>query len=90
VSRNVNVVVLCEDRQHEAFARRFLKRAGKGHRIQRVEISPRGRGSAEQYVRERFVKELAYYRERKHSVGQALIVLIDADGRDAADRIEQV
>ncbi len=90
MSRSVNIVILCEDRQHEAFARRFLKQAGRGHRIQRVEVSPKGRGSAEQYVREQFVKELAYYRARRHRVGQALIVLIDADGRDAADRIKQV
>jgi len=90
MSRNVNVVILCEDRQHEVFARRFLERAGSGHRILRVELSPKGRGSAEQFVRERFAKELAYYRARRNRVGQALIVLIDADGRDVTDRIRQV
>ncbi len=90
MSRNVQVVVVCEDRQHEAFARRFLERIGKGVRVQRVEVSPKGRGSGEQFVRERFPKELAYYRARKHRVGQALIVLIDADGPDFATRIEQV
>ena len=90
MSRNVQVVILCEDRQHEAFARRFLARAGKYVRVQRVEVSPKGRGSGEQFVRERFAKELAYYRARKHRVEQALIVLIDADGRDVAARIEQV
>jgi hypothetical protein len=45
MSRNVNVVILCEDRQHEAFARRFFQQAGKGLRVQRVEVSPSGRGS---------------------------------------------
>jgi hypothetical protein len=58
--------------------------------VQRVEVNPKGRGSGEQFVRQRFVKELAYYRARKHRVEQALIVLIDADGRDVAARIEQV
>jgi hypothetical protein len=58
--------------------------------VQRVEVNPRGRGSGEQFVRQRFSKELAYYRARKHRVEQALIVLIDADGRDVAARIEQV
>ncbi len=90
MSRNVQVVVLCEDRQHEAFARRFLERTGKDVRVQRVEVSPKGRGAGEQFVRERFAKELAYYRARKHRVEQALIVLIDADGQDVAARIEQV
>jgi len=90
MSRNVNVVILCEDRQHEAFARRFLERAGRGPRIQRVVVSPQGRGSAEQFVREQFARELAFYRARQYKVGQALIVLIDADGRDVAARVRQV
>ncbi|NLX13023.1 MAG: hypothetical protein GXY44_05110 [Phycisphaerales bacterium] len=90
MSRNVNIVILCEDRQHEAFARRFLRQAGQGLRVQRVEISPRGRGSGEQFVRARFAKELAYYRSRQHRVGQALIVVIDADRGSSAERREQV
>ena len=72
MSRNVNVVILCEDRQHEAFARRFLAQAGRGLRVQRVEVSPKGRGSGEQFVRARFAKELAYYRSRQHRVEQAV------------------
>lgn len=90
MSRNVNIVILCEDRQHEAFARRFLEQIGKGLRVQRVEISPKGRGSGEQFVRERFAKELAYYRSRRHRVEQALIVIIDADRREIAARLQQV
>ena len=90
MSRNAHVVILCEDRQHEVFARRFLARVGRHLRVQRVEIGPRGRGAGEQFVRDRFAKELAYYRARKHRVEQALIVLIDADGIDVAARIEQV
>jgi len=90
MSRTVQVVILCEDRQHEAFARRFLERTGKGLRVQRVEVSPQGRGSGEQFVRQRYAEELAYYRARKHRVEQALVVLIDADLRDVAARIEQI
>lgn len=90
MSRNVQVVILCEDSQHEAFARRFLKKAGNGLRVQRVEKSPKGRGSAEQFVRERYGKELSYYRHRAHRVGQALIVVVDGDGRDFGARVEQI
>jgi hypothetical protein len=90
MSRNVNIVILCEDRQQEAFARRFLDQAGKGFRVQRVEVSPKGRGSGEQFVRERFAKELAYYRARQHRVEQSLVVVIDADLQDVAVRIGQV
>jgi hypothetical protein len=90
MSRNVNIVILCEDRQHESFARRFLEQAGKGLRVQRVEVSPKGRGSGEHFVRARFAKELAYYRSRQHRVGQALLVVIDADCRAVAERVGQV
>lgn len=89
-SRTVNMVILCEDRQHEAFARRFLRKAGIAARDLRVEISPQGRGSAEQFVRDRYLKELRYYRSRSHRVQQALLVIIDADGREVAARIGQV
>ncbi len=89
MSRSVNTVILCEDRQHEAFVRRFLAQAGKGLRVQRVEVSPKGRGSGEQFVRARFARELAFYRERQHRVEQALIVVIDADGRDMGERARQ-
>ncbi len=90
MSRTVQVVILCEDRQHEAFARRFLALAGMGARVQRVRIAPKGRGSGEQFVREKFVEEMAFYRDRQHRVGQALIVIIDADGHDAAARVEHL
>lgn len=90
MSRTVNVVILCEDRQHEAFARRFLKMAKVSARNLRVEKSPNGRGSAEQFVRQQYVKELQYYRSRQHRVEQALIVMIDADKNDVSERISQV
>jgi hypothetical protein len=90
MSRTVQVVILCEDRQHEAFARRFLALAGQHVRLQRVEISPRGRGAGEQFVRTRFARELAWYRSRRHRVAQALVVVVDADSPDAAGRVAQL
>jgi hypothetical protein len=90
MNRTASVIILCEDRQHEAFARRFLEAAGKSFRVQRVEISPKGRGSGEQFVRSRFAKELAYYRSRRHRVDQALIIVIDADRSDPAERNRQL
>jgi hypothetical protein len=90
MSRTVNMVILCEDRQHEAFARRFLRKAGIATRDLRVEIIPQGRGAAEQFVRDQYLKELQYYRSRSHRVQQALLVMIDADGRQVTARISQV
>ncbi len=78
VGRNVQLVVLCEDTQHETFIRRFLKRDGWITRRLRVEKSPCGKGAAEQFVRERFPKELSAYRSRKY-IEQALIVMLDGD-----------
>ena len=79
MSRNVQIVLLCEDTQHEAFARRFLKAMGWSTRRMRVEKGSGRGGSAEQFVRERFPTELAAYRSKRGAVGQALIVVIDGD-----------
>lgn len=88
MARNVQLVLLCEDTQQEAFARRFLNKAGWSTRRMRVE---RGQsGSAEQFVRERYPMELGAYRSKAHQVDQALIVLIDGDNRGVAGRLDQL
>ena len=71
--RRVGTVLLCEDSQHEAFVRRFLKkrRLVTGHL--RVEKCPDG--SAEQFVRKQYPIELAALRARYAK--SALIVVID-------------
>ena len=78
MGRNVRIVILCEDTQHEVFIYRFLKKRSWGVRGLRVEKAPRGRGSGEQFVRERFPKELREYRSRKYAA-YALIVMLDGD-----------
>lgn len=90
MSRNVQLVLLCEDRQHETFARRFLANAGWSTRRLRVELAPDGRGSAEQFVRERFPIELASFRTRSDHVDQALIVVVDGDRGGVAERLDQL
>ena len=85
MSRNVQIVLLCEDEQHEAFARRLLRGLGWDARNIRVERSPPGRGSAEQYVRERFPDELEAVRSR-HGKSAHLIVMIDGDNQGVAGR----
>lgn len=86
-ARRVKIVLLCEDSQHEAFARRFLAGMGWNTREIRVERSPAARGSAEQWVREKFVDELAVYRQRRQRAASALIVMIDADGQEVEERV---
>ena len=79
VSREVQIVLLCEDGQHQVFVTRFLESTGRltrkaKHRL-RVEKASQGRGSAEQFVRERFPKELAAYRSQRNLVSVALVVM---------------
>ena len=86
MSRTVQLVLVCEDRQHETFVRRFLKKAGWSARCLRVEIAPRGRGAADQFVRERFPKELRAYRTHRHRVARGLVVMVDGDQQGVAGR----
>lgn len=88
MSRRVQLVLLCEDRQHEAFARRFLNEMGWETRSMRVEKAPGGRGAGEQFVRKRFAVELKAHRSRP--VSQALVVLIDGDAGGISARLQQL
>ena len=90
VSRNVQLVLLCEDRQQEVFARRFLQKAGWSTRRLRVELGPPGRGSAEQFVRERFPTELAAHRSNRHRVAEALIDRLDGDDKGVEARLSEL
>lgn len=86
--RRVKIVLICEDAQHEAFSRRFLKGMGWNIRELRVEMSPSAGGSAEQWVRKKFPVELKIYRQRRHRAASALIAIIDADSKSVKDRID--
>ena len=88
--RRVKIVLLCEDSQHEAFIRRFLRGMGWNIRELRVEKSPLASGSAEQWVREEFPNELSIYRQRKARAASALIAMIDADSKGVQDRISEL
>jgi hypothetical protein len=72
------VIVLCEDRQQEVFARYFLVRCGINPRRIRVKISPTGEGSGEQFVRRNYPREVKAFRSRRY-LNISLIVFIDAD-----------
>ena len=79
MKRRGQIVILCEDLQHEVFIRRFLRKQGWQRRQLRVERSAAGSGSAEQFVREQFPCELESYRSRRGYSQQALIVMIDGN-----------
>lgn len=86
MSRKVQIVLLCEDTQQEAFTRRFLTEMGwSTHRL-RIEKAPAGAGSAVQFVRDRFPQELKAYRMKLGAVGQCLLVMVDGDRQGVESR----
>lgn len=90
MSRKVRIVLLCEDTQHETFSRRFLEKAGWTVRDIRIVKGANGRGSAEQFIRERFPDELVIYRSRKHDASVALLVMVDGDNRGVRRRVDEL
>jgi len=88
LKRQAQLVLLCEDNQHEAFARRFLEKMGWSMRAIRIEKAPGGRGAGEQFVRERYPVELKAHRSRP--VSQILMVMIDGDAEGTAARLRQL
>ncbi|MDZ8136750.1 MAG: hypothetical protein RM049_15805 [Nostoc sp. DedQUE04] len=86
--RRVQIVILCEDRQQEVFARHFLKKLGFIlDRNVRIKICPKGAG--EQFVRAHYTPEVKAYRSKNYRVGM-LVVLIDADKKTVEERLKQL
>lgn len=81
----VRITILCEDKQHEVFIRRFFRTGGWAVRDLTPIVSPSGRGSAEQFVRNRFPRELAALRS-KRGQNVYLVVMIDGDESGMARR----
>lgn len=86
--RRVQLVLLCEDGQHEAFLRRVFVELGWDPRSIRVEKSPKGRGSGEQWVRARYAEEVR--KLRASAVARALVVAIDEDAQGVEHREGQL
>jgi len=87
--RRVQIVILCEDRQQEVFARHFLKIRGFTGII-RAKICPSGSQSGEQYVRTQYAAEVKAYRQNRNRVSIGLVVLIDADTGTLQERLNQL
>lgn len=89
-NRYSQIIILCEDRQHEVFIRHYLK---KRHRMTerqiRVMICPQGRGAGEQYVRREYPIQVKILRQKQH-FSKALIAMIDADTQPVAERLNQL
>ncbi len=84
--RRVQIVILCEGRQQEVFARYFLKKRGFTGQL-RTKICPPGSQAGEQYVRTQYPVEVKAYRQNRNRVAIGLVVLIDADTGTLAARL---
>lgn len=89
MSRRTQLVILCEDIQHEAFLHRFFANMGWEKRRFRVVKAPPGEGAADAFVRRRFVVELREHRRRRR-VDRAVVVMVDGDARGVARRIREL
>lgn len=89
MSKPSQVIVVLEDSRQKMLIRRYLIKCGMEHKM-RIEQPPPGQGSAESWVRQRFVTETNAYRSRQTRAKTALIVMIDADIRTVQDRFNQL
>jgi hypothetical protein len=84
------IILLCEDRQQEVFARCFLVTCGVHPRRIRVRCSPAGVGSAEQFVRQQYPIEVKFYRQNRHRLSIGLVTLVDADMQSVRDQFAEL
>ena len=85
-NRSARIIAICEDSQNYTFVYRLLKDIGFPHRRIRVEKSNKGKGAAEQWVRESYADEVAVHRQKSSHMAIGLVVVIDADTRTVQDR----
>jgi hypothetical protein len=90
MSKPSQVIVVVEDERHQMLIQRYLKSRGLSHHQIRISASPSGKGSAESWVRRKFVEETKVYRTREARARTELIVVIDADTSTVEDRFSQL
>lgn len=84
------IIVLLEDGRQEMLIYRYLIDCGLNGNEITFDRSPSGEGSAESWVRKRFVVNTKAYRRRRARARTALIVMIDADAHTVQDRLNQL
>ncbi|AUX40688.1 uncharacterized protein SOCE26_020890 [Sorangium cellulosum] len=82
--------VLCEDALHQRFVERLADRWGIGPRQRKIDASPKARGSAAQYVIERYTEAVRQWRVESHDPNVGLLVVIDGDEHGVARRRQQL
>ena len=76
------ITVLCEDKQHESFIRRFLKKRKRNvYAVSRARV-----GAGDQFVQDNYSVQLDAVRKR----GGVLVVMIDGDNYSLEQRLKQM
>ena len=88
--RATDIVLLCEDKRHEQFARRFLLRRGVPGRRIRSLVAPPGSGDAKLWVRQCYPDEIRAYRTKSNSIHNILFVMTDVDNESVVKRFESL
>lgn len=83
--RSARIILLCEDTQHQVFARRVLKKLGVPNRDLRIENAPRGMSDAKQWIREKGLPfewiEFRRYCRKNSKNRRIFLVVSDADSK---------
>lgn len=81
------MVILCEDRQQEVFARHYLIQCGVPRAKIGANICPKGKQAGEQYVREHYSVEASAHRSKSSFLSVGLTGT-DADTLSVRDRLQ--
>jgi len=85
------VFVLVEDQRQKQFIFRFLGAAGLNSHQMRIEVSPSGQGSGEQWVRKNFARQARKCRARNaRKTSTCMFVLLDADGGTVQEHLVEL
>jgi hypothetical protein len=83
------VTILCEDKLHQQFVFRYLRKAGFGlHEIVPGDLPGDSGGAGDRWVLERYAAAVKEHRRR--AAKGALIVVLDADTEDVSRRARQL
>ncbi len=89
MSKPTAVILLCEDNLTSILLRSYLERRGIYHGL-RVNVSPKGRGAAENWIIQHYPEQVNAYIKQKARTYTWLIVCIDADTGTVPGHIEQL
>jgi len=88
--RIARIILLVEDLNQGNLLRRYLLRLGQDTRTMEFKKLLKGRGSGEQFVRERYASEARAVRLQMAKTKACLIAVIDADTGSVDDRRQQL